>query len=213
MYYSYYSGTRSVTPPYMIRTHGGRVVAKSNAREVPLELAGQGFSTHLIVMDGHRAILDLAKWLVCLDSLVYGKDTLHLPAIVHHKAFVHHIVVKSVEPIPVVREFLDVFPDDLPGMPPERDILFKIELRPGTAPVSKTPYRMRRVELVELKIQLKDLLDKDYIRPSSSPWGCPALFVKKKDEALRLCVDYRPLNAVTIKNKYPLPISTFCLIN
>jgi hypothetical protein len=80
-----------------------------------------------------------------------------------------------------------------------------IELQPGTAPISKRPYRMPPKELAELKTQLQELLDKGYIRPSSSPWGCPALFVKKKDGSLRMCVDYRPLNAVTIKNKYPLP--------
>jgi hypothetical protein len=96
-------------------------------------------------------------------------------------------------------------PDDLPGMPPERAIEFKIELQPGTAPISKALYKMSREELAELKIQLKDLLDKGFIRPSSSPWGCLALFVSKKDKGLRLCVDYWPLNAVTIKNKYPLP--------
>jgi hypothetical protein len=90
-------------------------------------------------------------------------------------------------------------------MPPKRDIEFKIELQPGTAPIAKSPYKMTRDELVELKIQLQDLLDKGYIHPSSSPWGCPALFVMKKDKELRLCVDYRSLNAVTIKNKYPLP--------
>jgi hypothetical protein len=87
----------------------------------------------------------------------------------------------------------------------QRAIKFKIELQSGTAPISKAPYKMLREELVELKIQLKDLLDKGFIRPSSSPWGCPALFVSKKDKSLRLCVDYRPLNADTIKNKYHLP--------
>jgi hypothetical protein len=90
-------------------------------------------------------------------------------------------------------------------MPPERAIEFKIELQPGTAPIPKAPYKMSREELAELKIQLEDLLDKGFIHPSSSPWGCPALFVSKKDKGLRLCVDYRPLNAITIKNKYPLP--------
>jgi hypothetical protein len=114
-------------------------------------------------------------------------------------------VAKSIEEIPVVREFPDAFPDDLPGMPPERDIEFKIELQPGTAPITKSPYKMTWDELAKLKIQLKDLLDKGYIYPSSSPWGCPALFVMKKDKELCLCVDYRLLNAVTIKNKYPLP--------
>jgi hypothetical protein len=92
-----------------------------------------------------------------------------------------------------------------PGMLPDRDIEFAIELQPGTAPISKRPYRMPPAELAELKKQLQELLDKGFIHPSTSPRGCPALFVKKKDESLRLCFDYRPLNAVTIKNKYPLP--------
>jgi hypothetical protein len=90
-------------------------------------------------------------------------------------------------------------------MPPDRDVEFIIELQPGTAPISRRPYKMTPKELAELKVQLSELLDKRYIRPSSSPWGCPALFVKKKDLSLRLCVDYWLLNAVTIKNKYPLP--------
>jgi hypothetical protein len=97
-----------------------------------------------------------------------------------------------------------VFPDGLPGMSPERVIKFKIELDSGTAPISKAPYKMSPVELKELKIQLQGLLDKGYICPSISPCGCSALFVEKKDKELRLCVDYRPLNVVTIKNMYPL---------
>jgi hypothetical protein len=97
-----------------------------------------------------------------------------------------------------------VFSDDLSGMPPERAIEFKIELQPVRAPIAKSSYRMTPVELVELKIQLMDLLDKGYIYPSSSPWGCPTLFVKKKDETLHLCVDYQSLDVITIKNKYPL---------
>jgi hypothetical protein len=98
-----------------------------------------------------------------------------------------------------------VFPDDLPIMPPERAIEFKIELQPDTASIAKAPYKMTPVELVELKIQLQDLQDKGFIHSSSSPWGCPALFISNKDKDLRLCVDYRPLNAITIKNKYLLP--------
>jgi hypothetical protein len=115
------------------------------------------------------------------------------------------MIESPVEKISVVCEYPDVFQDELPGMPLDIDIEFVIELQPGTAPISKRPYRMPPVELEELKKQLQELLDKGFIRPSTSPWGCPALFVKKKDESLRLCVDYRPLNAVTIKNKYPLP--------
>jgi hypothetical protein len=90
-------------------------------------------------------------------------------------------------------------------MPPDRDVEFIIELQLGTAPISRRPYKMTPKELVELKVQLNELLDKGHIRRSSSPWGCPALFVKKKDQSLRLCVHYWPLNAVTVKNKYPLP--------
>jgi hypothetical protein len=106
----------------------------------------------------------------------------------------------------VVCEFPDVFPDELPGLPPDRDVEFAIELIPGTTPILRRPYRMPPNELAELKKQLQDLLKKGLIRPSSSEWGCPTLFVKKKkDNSLHMCVDYRPLNAVTIKNKYPLP--------
>jgi hypothetical protein len=90
-------------------------------------------------------------------------------------------------------------------MPPDKDVEFVIELQPGIAPISKSPYLMPPKELAESKTQLQELLDKGYIRTSSSPWGCSALFVKKKDGTLRLCGDYRPLNAATIKNKYPLP--------
>ncbi|KAL5567777.1 hypothetical protein UlMin_024352 [Ulmus minor] len=109
------------------------------------------------------------------------------------------------EEIAVVREFPDVFPEELPGIPPEREISFEIELLPGSAPVSKAPYRMAPAELKELQIQLQELLDKGFIRPSYSPWGAPVLFVKKKDGTLRMCIDYRELNKLTIKNKYPLP--------
>jgi hypothetical protein len=105
-----------------------------------------------------------------------------------------------------VCEFPDVFPDELPGLPPNREIEFEIELVLGTAPISRRPYRMPPDELAELKKQLEELSKKGFIRPSKSEWGCPALFVKKKKEGtLRMCVDYRPLNAVTIKNKYSLP--------
>ena len=105
----------------------------------------------------------------------------------------------------VVNEYPDVFPEELPGMPPDRDVEFVIDLVPGTAPIAKRPYRMAVSELVELKKQLEELQRISFIRPSSSPWGAPVLFVKKKDGSMRLCVDYRALNEVTIKNKYPLP--------
>jgi hypothetical protein len=111
----------------------------------------------------------------------------------------------KLEDFVVLREFRDMFVDEIPELPPRREIDFSIDLLPGSTPISKAPYRMSLPELTELKIQLQELLDKEYIRPSVSPWGAPVLFVKKKDGTLRLCIDYRQLNKVTIKNKYPLP--------
>ncbi|KAJ4950786.1 hypothetical protein NE237_027618 [Protea cynaroides] len=110
-----------------------------------------------------------------------------------------------MEDIEVVRKFLDVFPEELPGLPPDRVTEFVIDLIPRAAPVSKAPYRMAPTELKELKVQLQELLDKGYIRPSVSPWGALVLFMKKKDGSVRLCIDYRELNKLTIKNWYPLP--------
>jgi hypothetical protein len=107
--------------------------------------------------------------------------------------------------VPVVNEFLDVFPEKLPGMPPDRDIKFVIELKPDTSPIYKTPFRMTIPELAELKEHIKELLEKGFICPSSSPWGAPVIFDPKKDGTQRLCVDYCALNEVTVKNKYLLP--------
>ena len=98
---------------------------------------------------------------------------------------------------------MDVFPDELLGLPPHRDVDFGIELHPGTSPISMTPHRMAPVEFQELRVQLQELLDKGFIRPSTSPWGPPVLFVKKKERTLRLYIDYIQLNRVTIKNRYP----------
>jgi hypothetical protein len=112
----------------------------------------------------------------------------------------------EIHDVPVVCDFPNVFPKELPGMPPDRDVEFVIELVPGTAPISKRPYRMPPEELVELKKQIEELENKGFIQHSTSSWGCPGLFVKKRDTTVpRLIVDYRPLNAATIKNKYPLP--------
>ena len=110
-----------------------------------------------------------------------------------------------LEEIPIVKEFPDVFPDDISGLPSDRAIEFVIELIPGIEPIYIPPYRMAPAELKELKAQLEELLSKGFIRPSTSPWGAPVLFVKKKDGSLRLCIDYRQLNRATIRNQYPLP--------
>jgi hypothetical protein len=154
--------------PYVISTPRGRVDADRIVRKAPLELAKRVFSTDLIILKGqgldvilgmswmklHRAVLDMAGRLVHLDSPVYGKVILHLPVISRIKASLHHVVELKLEDIHVVREFPDVFPDDLPGIPPERAIEFKIVLQPGTAPIAKALNKMSLVELKELKIQL-----------------------------------------------------------
>jgi hypothetical protein len=107
--------------------------------------------------------------------------------------------------VSIVRDFPDVFPYDLPGIPPTRQVEFQIELIPGAAPVAPVPYRLAPTELEELSKQLAELAEKGFIRPSSSPWGAPVLFVKKKDGSFRMCIDYRELNKLTVKNRYPLP--------
>ncbi|XP_074314323.1 uncharacterized protein LOC141649532 [Silene latifolia] len=127
----------------------------------------------------------------------------------------------QAQDIPVVRDFEDVFPEELPGLPSPRKVEFGVDLKPGMEPISKSPYRMGPKELEELKKQLWKLVDKGYIRPSVSPWGAPVLFVKKKDRTLRLCIDYKELNNVTIKNKSSpvgiadedIPKTDFCSCN
>ncbi|KAJ0476778.1 putative nucleotidyltransferase, Ribonuclease H [Helianthus annuus] len=126
------------------------------------------------------------------------------------KAFLAYVVdtkqnTPKIEEVEVVNEFLDVFPEDFPGLPPEREVDFKIELYPDAKPVAKAPYRLAPTEMRELMVQIQELLDKGLIRPSVSPWGAPVLFVKKKDGSMRMCIDYRELNELTVKNRYPLP--------
>ncbi|GJS37164.1 putative reverse transcriptase domain-containing protein [Tanacetum coccineum] len=112
---------------------------------------------------------------------------------------------KKLDDIQIVRDFSEVFPDDLSGLPPVRELEFRVDLIPGASPVVKSPYRLAPSEMLELSNQLKELQEKGFIRPSHSPWGAPVLFVKKKDGAMRMCIDYRELNKLTIKNRYPLP--------
>ncbi|GJY16123.1 putative reverse transcriptase domain-containing protein, partial [Tanacetum coccineum] len=112
---------------------------------------------------------------------------------------------RRIKDVPVVRDFPEVFPEDLPGLPLTRQVEFHIELIPGAEPVARAPYRLSPAEMKELAEQLKELSDKGFIRPTSSPWGAPILFVKKKDGSFRMCIDYRELNKLTVKNRYPLP--------
>jgi hypothetical protein len=114
-------------------------------------------------------------------------------------------VKKNLKDIPMVCKYPNVFLIDYSGLPPQREVEFGIECVPSNNPISKALYRMVSSELKELKEQLQELLDKGFIRPSTSPWGTPVLFVKKKDGSMRMCIDYQKLNKVTIKNRYPLP--------
>nr|GEZ30951.1 putative reverse transcriptase domain-containing protein [Tanacetum cinerariifolium] len=112
---------------------------------------------------------------------------------------------KRLEDVPIVQNFPEVFPKDFPGLPPTRPVEFQIDLVPDAAPVTRAPYRLAPSEMKELAEKLKELSDKGFIRPSSSPWGAPVLFVKKKDGSFQMCIDYRELNKLTVKNRYPMP--------
>jgi hypothetical protein len=202
----------------MIAMPGGMVASHQIVWRAPIKLGTKLFKTELIIlglenvdiilgidwMTQHQILLDVGARALEIHSPTRGEHILYLPSQGDTHSCAFSMIESRLEEIPVVCEYPDVFPDELPGMPPDRYIEFAIELQPGTTPVSKRPYRMPPAELVELKKQLHKLLDKGFICPSTSHWGCPALFIKKKDESLRLCIDYRPLNAVTIKNKYPL---------
>jgi hypothetical protein len=200
----------------MIATPGGKIASNQIYRKLPIQLGSNLIKIDLLLLDlegmdvllgmdwmtRHQVPLDIYTRVVEIDSPDHDATIFYLPQREYNNSCAYAVEGIKLKDIPIVCEYLDVFPDDLPGMPPDRDIEFVIELQPGTAPISKRPYRMPPNELAQLKIQLQDLLEKGYIRPSASPEGCPALFMKKKDNSLRLCVNYRPLNAITIKNKY-----------
>jgi hypothetical protein len=210
------------------------MVASEVCQSCIVRIAGQELTADLVVLDmvgydiilgmdwlaAHHASVDCYKKRVCIPledgSLLRfcgSVGALSAPGVGRKMAccgFLSDFLgeaseVQGLGQIPVVCEFQDVFTEVSPGLPPVREVEFCIKLCVGTEPISMGPYRMAPVELRELKKQLEELLKKKLIRPSTSPWGAPVLFVKKKDGSLRLCVDYRRLNRVTVKNKYPLP--------
>jgi hypothetical protein len=190
---------------------------------VNLKIRGVDFVTILIVLESkdivvilgmdwlskHKVLINCAKKSIKLTTSE-GKDMEFViePVViakgVANRAKVNQLDASQGSEVPVVSEFPDVFTEELPGMPPDRDIDFVIELKPSTTPIYKTPYRMTTPELAKLKEHIKILLEKGFIHPSSSAWGAPVIFVPKEDRTQRLCVDYRALNEVTVKNKYPL---------
>jgi hypothetical protein len=158
----------------------------------------------------HKLLINCAKKSVKLTTPEGKEMEFVAEVVVTAKGVANHAKVNQLDAsqgseVPVANEFPDVFPKELLGMPPDRDIEFVIELKPGTTPIYKTPFRMGTPELAELKEPAKELLEKGFFHPSSSPWGAPMIFVPKKDGTQRLCVGYRALNEVTVKNKFPLP--------
>jgi hypothetical protein len=191
---------------------------------VNLKIRGICFVANLIVLESkgidvilgmdwlskYKVLIDYAQKSVKLTTLEGKEMEFVAEPVVTTKGVANRVKVNQLDAsqgskVPMVNKFPDVFPEELSGMPPDRDIEFVIELKPGTSPIYKTPYRMATPELAELKEHIKELLEKGFIHPSSSPWGAPMIFVLKKDDTQRLCMDYHALNEVTVKNKYPLP--------
>jgi hypothetical protein len=209
----------------IVSSLGGDMSARQLYPKVNLKIRGVDFVANLIVLESkgidiifgmdwlgkHKVLIDCAKKSVKLTT-PDGKELEYVAEpVVTAKGIANHTKINQLgasqgSEMPVVNEFPDVFLEELSGMPPDRDIDFVIELKPGTAPIYKTSFRMITPELAELREHIRELLEKGFIHPSSSPWGAPVIFVPKKDGTQRLCVDYRALNEVTVKNKYPLPM-------
>jgi hypothetical protein len=189
--------------PLIVISPGGEMKTGYICPQVNINIMGVDFLANLVVLKswGIDVILGM-DWLRSCDGVIkcrkrlvlltspQGERIEYVSTPSSNNGTMNSVEGKALEDIRVVNEFLDVFPEDLPGMPPDRDIEFSIELVPGTAPISKRPYRMDVKDLVELKKQIEELLSKGFIRPSSSPWGAPTLFVDKKDGSRRLCIDY-----------------------
>ncbi|GKC08407.1 putative reverse transcriptase domain-containing protein [Tanacetum coccineum] len=193
---------------YPIELVNGRLIGTNTVlRGCTLGLLGYLFNIDLMPVElgSFDVIIDM-DWLANHHAMIvsdekvvripYGDEVL----IVQDKS-----EEKRLEDVPIVRDFPEVFPEDLPGLPPMRQVEFQIDLVLGAAPVARAPYRLAPSELQELSTQLQELSDKGFIRSSSSPWGAPVLFVKKKDGSFQMCIDYHELKKLTVKNRYPLP--------
>jgi hypothetical protein len=203
----------------LIRSRGGELRATHSCPQTKIKIRGLSFLVELIILESsgidvilgidyltkYDGVISCAKRMVTLTSPQGERIEVNVSMPATVEAMVNQLEEKSLEHIRIVYEYPGVFPEELPGMAPDRDIEFSIELLPGTAPISKRAYQMDVKDLIELKKQIEELLEKGFIHSSSSPWGAPVLFVNKKDGSRRMCVDYRSLNEVTIKNMYPLP--------
>jgi hypothetical protein len=208
----------------IVSSLGGDIPVRQLCPKVNLKIRGVDFVTNLIVLESkgidvihgmdwlgkHKVLIDCAKKSVKLTTpdrkeVEFVAEPVVTAKGIANRAKINQLGASQGSEVPVVNEFPDVFPEKLLGMPPDRDIEFVIVLKPGTASIYKTPFSMTTPELAELKEHIRELLEKGFTRPSSSPWGAPVIFVSKKDGTQRLCVDYRALNEVTIKNKYSLP--------
>jgi hypothetical protein len=210
--------TETIGKVIKVSSPGGELIVNAGCRSLILEIGKYKFPTHLVVLNsqGLDVILGM-DWMTtyagvidCVNRAITlttpeGRRITYKSNIDFKSIRLNHLKGVSLEEVAVVREYPDVFPDELPGMPLDRDIEFLIELLPGTGPIAKRPYPMFTDELKELKKQLGEQLRKGFIREISSPWGAPVLFVEKKDLSQCLVMDYRSLNKVTIKNKYTLP--------
>jgi hypothetical protein len=178
----------------LIRSPGGELRATHSCPQTKLEIRGISFLVELVILESSRidvilgidyltkydGVISCAKRMVTLTSPQREKMEVTVNMPVEAEAMVNQLEEKSLENNRIVCEYQDVFPEELPGMPPDREVEFSIELLPGTAPIPKRPYRMDVKDLVELKKQIEELLEKGFIRPSSPPWGAPVLFVNKK---------------------------------
>ncbi|GKD91845.1 putative nucleotidyltransferase, ribonuclease H [Tanacetum coccineum] len=192
---------------------GNLVGTNTDIQGCTLILLNQPFKIDLMLIKiGSFDVVIGMDWLSMYhDKIICDKKVVHIPIdgenlIIRAQVMEKKSDEKRLEDIPVVREFPEVFLEDLPGLPPVRQVEFQIDLMPGAAPVAQAPYRLAPSKMQELSDQLQELADRGFIRPSTSPWGAPVLFVKKKDGSFRMCIDYRELKKLTVKNHYPLPM-------
>ncbi|GKE62804.1 putative reverse transcriptase domain-containing protein [Tanacetum coccineum] len=182
-----------------------------NINLMPVELGSFDVIIGMDCLSKYHAVIDCAEKIV---RIPWGNETLIVHSDKRHHVFLAHVTTKEtkdksrekrLKDVPIIRDFHELFSEDFLGLPPTRQVEFQIDFMPGAALIARAPYRLAPSEMKELSEQLQELSDKGFIRPNSSPWGAPVLFVKKKDGSFRMCIDYQELNKLVVKNRYPLP--------